>query len=89
MFINETGIIGSLIGSATVNFTGSLFITLIIIMIIIMAMAFLFQIPLEWTAIVILPLLFAYMSQEGEFIAVGVVVLIYLALIFTKRFFIR
>lgn len=89
MFMNSTETIGILIGTATTYTTGSLFLTLFLVMLGLLAVAFMLQIPLEWSGIIILPLLLSYMAYYGEFISIGLVILIYLAIIFTRKFFLR
>lgn len=86
MFLNTTETIGVLIGTATQVTTGSLFLTLLIVILVLLAVAMMFGIQLEFTAIIILPLLLSYMAYYAEFVGIGSVILIYLALVFTKRF---
>lgn len=89
VFLNTSETIGILIGTATTYTTGSMFLTLFIIMVTIIAVAMLFGIRMEFTAILILPLLLTYMAYYGEFIVIGALILIYLALIFTQKFIFR
>ena len=88
-FINWTESLGVVLAHGTQYTTGSIFITLLIIMIMLIVFAMLFGIQMEFTAILILPLLLSYMAYYGEFIGVGAVIIIYLALIFTKKFILR
>ena len=89
MFLNETGIIGTILQTGTTTTTGSLFLSLLILVIIIIAVALMFQIPLEFTSILILPLLLSVMAYYSKFLAVGGVIFIYLAFIVTNRFLLR
>jgi len=89
MFLNTTETIGVLIGTATVTTTGSIFLTLLIPLIILSAIAMLFGIRLEFTAIILMPLLLGYMAYYSEFVGVGGVIMIYLAMIFAQKFFIK
>jgi len=89
LFLNTTETLGIILGSATNYTTGSMFLTLLIIMVMILAVALMFGIQLEFTAIIVLPLLLAYMAFYGEFISIGAVILIYLAFIFTQKFILR
>ena len=86
MFLNTTDVLGIIIGNATTYTTGSMFLTLLIIVLMLVVFAIMFGIQLEYTMILILPLLLAYMSHYGEFVAVGSVIFIYLAFVFTKKF---
>lgn len=88
-FINWTEPIGQIISGATTSATGNLFVTLLIIIILIMAVALMFGIRLEFTAIVILPLMLSYMAYYSEFVVPGVVLLFYLGFVITKNFIFR
>lgn len=88
-FINNSTSTGIILNYFTMNITGDLFTTLLVILMIIIAIAFLFRIPLEWTMPLVLPVLIAYMSYSSEFLTVGGVILIYLAVVFTKMFVIN
>lgn len=88
-FVNWDDTIGIVLGNATTTTTGSLFLTFLIIMVIILAMALMFGIKLEFTAILILPLLLGLASYYGDFIALLLAVLAYLSMIITKNFIFR
>lgn len=89
MFYNETGIMGQAIYLMTVNITGSLFLTLLLMVLFFMACFMMFRLPVELTALFILPLLIILMAYQGEFLAIGGVITVYLAIIFAKNFLIR
>jgi hypothetical protein len=89
VFINSSQTLGIILAQGTATTTGSLFLSLFVLLAFFLAMALMFQIKLEYTAILILPLLLAYMAFYRDWIAVGTVILIYLAIIFTKNFFIK
>ena len=86
---NTTGTIGQIITYMTYNVTGDLFTTLLTIVILITILAISLRIPLEFTSILILPLLITIMAYSGQFIQIGGVILIYLALILAKNFFFK
>ena len=88
-FLNCSQIIGQIIGSATQYTTGSLFLTFLIIMLFLLGMAMVFRIKLEYTMMIILPLLLAFMSYYKDFIAFGAVILIYLSILITKNFILK
>ena len=67
--------------------TGSLFMTLLAITIFLIVIAMLFRVPLEFTAILILPFLLSITAYENSFLAVTGVILIYLGIILSKNFF--
>lgn len=86
MFINWTDSIGIIVGRASEVTTGSLVLTLGMLLIVLLAFAIMFGIALEWTAIIVLPLLLGYASYYGEFWGVLGLIFIYLSLVFTQRF---
>ena len=86
MFYNTTQPIGIIINSATENITGSLFITLLLIVLFLIAICLMFRIPVEFTIILILPLLLTVSAYSSDFISILGVLLIYLGIIFGKMF---
>ena len=86
-FINSTGTIGIIYQAVNTNITGSDFLTLLGLMFIIMLFFMSFRIPLEATAILILPLLIIFMAFNNDIFAVGGLVLIYLGILFAKNYF--
>lgn len=89
VFINWTESIGIVIGNATQYTTGSMFLTLMAILMLLIGLALMFGIKLEFTSLLILPLLLGYMAYYTEFIATGGVIIIYLGLLITKNFLFR
>jgi hypothetical protein len=89
MFINQTEIIGTLIGNATTTTTGSMFLTLLLVMIILMVIALIFSIPLEYTGVLLLPYIIACMAYYSEFVATGLFLILYLGFYITKNFIIK
>jgi type IV secretory pathway VirB2 component (pilin) len=85
-FLNETGIIGTIIKQGTETATGNLFLTLLILVILVLAVALMFGIQLEFTIIIVFPLLISCMAYYSEFVTVGVVMMLYIAFIVSKRF---
>lgn len=86
-FINNTQVIGQVMASLTTETTGSIFLTYLSIMLFIMLIAMVLRIPMEFTAILILPMLVVMASYIGSFVPVLGLFLIYLAIIFIKNFF--
>lgn len=89
LFINETEIIGVIIGQAASTTFGSMFLALLSIYLILIALALMFGIKMEYTMILAFPLMLAYMSRYSEFLSIGAATLIYLSLILTKNFIIK
>lgn len=88
-FLNMTDSMGIILGRATEFTTGSMFVTLFIFMIICLAVCILLQIPMEFSAILILPLVLGCMAQYTEFIATGAILIIYLSILITKNFILK
>jgi len=84
LMINEAGVFGQVYAGMN-NITGSVFLTLLLIVMLIMAIAFLFRIPVEFTAIFILPMLLTFLAFESEFLSVTGVILIYLGILLAKN----
>lgn len=89
VFYNDTGTVGVLITYMTVNVTGSLFITLLIIVMALMSLTLLFRIPLEFSSVIILPLLLVLMAYSTEFLVYGSVTLLYLGVLMAKMYVLR
>lgn len=85
MLINTTNGIGSMVVYLTNNVTGSLFLTLMFIVILVLAFAMILRVPMEFSAVFVLPLLIGIMAYYGEFVSVGGVFIIYLAIILSKN----
>ena len=88
-FINDTTSTGIVLNYLTYNVTGDLFTTLLLILIGIIAFALTFRIPLEFTVPIVMPMLIVFMAFSGQFLAIGGVMLIFMAIIFAKMFFIN
>lgn len=86
VFINETGTIWSIISNANTTVTGSLIVTLMIILLLVIAFAIMFGIPLEYTAIIVFPLVISYGAYRSEFLGPLAIIIFYLGLLFTKNF---
>lgn len=89
VFLDPTSLIGSIIIGLTTNVTGSLFITTLLIFFIIMGFFATFRLPIEVSAILVLPFAIMVMAFTSEFIAIGGAMLIYIAILFSKRFFLN
>ena len=67
--------------------TGSFFLTLLMIVILIMAAFAVLGLDIEWSTILILPLLLTLMAYDAAFYSVGGVFLLYAGFILAKNFF--
>jgi hypothetical protein len=87
--MNCNDIIGQTIMNITLVSTGDLFLTFLSIIVLFLALALMFNIRLEYTSIIILPLLLGLMIISGRFISFGAIILIYLAIILTGNFMLK
>ena len=88
-FMKWTDTIGQIISQGTITTTGSVVMTLFIIMLLLIVAAVMFSIPIEWTAIIILPLMISLMQYSKEFMGIGTVLILYLSLLLAKNFLFR
>lgn len=90
IFYNDTGIVGNLIVHGTDKLTGDLFLTLLMVLFVVLLIAFIFRLPLELMLIFVTPLILVYMAfAGGSWVAIGGVLLIILAIITAKNWFIK
>lgn len=85
MFINQTGIIGTILDAGTQNATGSMVATLLFILFFLVVIAFMFGIPLEFISIIILPLCLSMGAYYSDFFRPLIVILIYVSMILAKN----
>lgn len=86
---NSTNTIGLIIEGLTTGSTGDIIVTLILMILLLFAIAILFGIPLEYTSIIVFPVIFSCMIYFNEFMLFGGVMFIYFAIIFTKTWIFR
>lgn len=85
---NETDIIYTVVNGLTTNVTGSPFLTLLLITAGILLFAFAFRIPLEFTVILVFPLLVGFAVEGGaQFFTVLGVAMLYVSVLIAKNFF--
>lgn len=84
-FINQTGLIGTILDGGTQNATGSMVATLLLILLFLIVICFMFGIPLEFIAVVLLPICITMASYYSDFFKPLIVFLIYLAMILCKN----
>ena len=87
--INSTSTIGMILLTGTQTLTGNLFLTLMLIFLFLFCIAIAFNIPVEFTLLVFLPLVLSCMAFYGDFISTGASIFIVLSLIITKNFLFR
>lgn len=77
--------IGMILGNASTSMTGNLFLTIFIIIIILFAIALMFGIPLELTAVIIFPMIIAAAGYYHEFVSMAIILFFYFGVIIAKR----
>jgi len=88
-FLNCSQVIGQVIQGTTQYTTGSLFLSFFFVMLFIVAVALMFRVPIEYTMILILPLMLALMAHFQDFIAFGAIMIIYLSILITKNYILK
>lgn len=86
IFINETETLGKIIEAGTQNLTGTIVATFFLILLFLLAIAFMFQIPLEYFSILILPFCLSIAAYYSNFMLPLIIILLYLSAIMAKHF---
>jgi len=89
IFYNSSGSFGTIIDAWTYNVTGDLFLTLLSITILMLAFCLMFKLPLEFSAIILLPLFIVSMAWSSQFLAIGGLALVYIGILVAKWFIIK
>jgi len=89
IFINETGIIGTIIQAGTENMTGSLVATLFFVLLFLVAIAIFFGIPFEFMAVLLLPFSIGLGAYYSSFMVPIIVTLIIISSIIAKNWLFR
>lgn len=85
-FLNETGTIGVIYNAFTYNVTGSELLTLIAIIGFIMICFMIFRVPIELSAVLVMPMLIIMTAYTQSFYTIFGIGLIYLGFISAKYF---
>ena len=86
-FINETGASYVILTGLTNDVTGSLFISLLLIMVILLAIAMILKLPIESTAVFMIPFLLVVTAYYTEaWLSILGVFLLYLGVLIGKYF---
>jgi len=84
-FINQTDVIGRVMEAGTNTLTGSMVATLFFILLFLIVIAFMFGIPLEFMAIIILPFCLAVGSFYSNFYIPIIIIIVFVASIIAKN----
>lgn len=88
-FVNETGLIAGVLQLGSNDVTGNIFATLFLIFIILLFLALAFRIPIEYAIVLLSPLVIVMMAYYTEWYVIGGLMLIMLAFIFARNFFVQ
>lgn len=86
-FVNSSDIVGLAFTMFTNNITGSPFLTLVVIFMFLLVLAMGAGIPMEWTAIFLLPLSLYLMAFSSDWLQIAGFILIYLGILLAKTWF--
>ena len=89
IFINETGIIGTIIQAGTENMTGSVVATLMFVLLFLVVVAIFFGIPFEFMAVLLLPFVIGLGAFYSSFMIPLVISLIIISSIIAKNWLFR
>lgn len=87
-FINPDGILSAMFTGLTNDITGSLFLSYLLIIFFIMVFMGAFRIPIEYSVLIVFPLLGVVLAFNGDFIGVTGAFALYIAVIIAKNYFI-
>lgn len=87
--INESQLPYTILSTLKTDVIGSWFLTLLLLYIIIIGFALALKMPLEFTSILIIPLTLVLMAFSGEFMGMGIALLLYGGFILAKNFIIQ
>lgn len=85
VFANATGVISDIIESGSNTVTGSVIATLFFILLFLIILCLMFGIPLEFIAVILLPICISVGAYYSDFFKPLIVFLIYLAMILSKN----
>ena len=88
-FLNSSGTTATIVKGLYDNVGGSWFATIMLIVLFVIIIAMLFRLPLEVTAVVLLPLFLACYVYVPDFAGVTGVLLIYLGILIGKNYFFK
>lgn len=86
--INETGFIYTVVSALVENVTGNLFGAFFLIMLAVFALGIAFKVPIEYTAIFLIPLYVALAAYYQSFLALFGVLLLFVGVIAAKNYII-
>lgn len=89
MFMNTTDVLGTVMEASVVGLTGDIVTSLYMILFFLIAVCMIFQIPLEFIAVLLLPLCLAMASYYGNFMTPVILIIIYVSSLIAKHWLFR
>lgn len=89
MFLNTSDVIGNIINAGTQNMTGDIVTSVYLIIIFLVAVCIMFGIPLEFMAVIILPLCLSIAAYYSDFMTPIVIIIVYVSALISKHFLFR
>lgn len=86
VFLNVTESIGSIINVSSTNFTGNIVGTIMLILIFLIIICVMFDIPLEFLSVIILPFCIVCAAYYSYFMIPIVVICLYVSILISKNF---
>lgn len=87
--LDSTGVINTVLMNLSLNVTGNMFISLFIIVLLLLVIAMAMRIPIEFTIILVMPLLIASLACDNDWLGVAGIAVIYLGILLGKNLFFR
>lgn len=88
-FINYNDTIGQIFMYTTMYITGSEFMTILMMILVMFTILVIFKVPIEWSVVFLMPFAIYVWAFTGQFTAFAEVMVIFLAILFAKRFFLN
>lgn len=83
---NTTGEAAVVIEALTNNITGDVFLSLFAIIVVVLALAMAARIPIEWTGLVVYPVILALVAITNDFLPVLGILIFYTSILLAKNF---
>lgn len=88
--MNTTGLIYTFLAAMTTDVTGSFYLSTLVLALFLIAIAGLLSIPIEFAAVILLPMHLGFLACLGtDWLGITGVILIYLGILLGKNFFFR
>lgn len=87
--LDPSGAMGVAMAGLSQNVTGSYFLSLLAIVLLLLVIALALRIPMEFTAILVMPMLLGALACDGDWMGIAGVAIIYLGILLGKNILFR